>query len=411
MRAIVAVAHPFVLLWRRWTRRDSPADPRQVVFVAEYPRVREAKLAWVLRRAGWRTHLIYVNPPNFDAHRFFDGAERATSPWRAYFAAARRTTRLFHLFSLSGDPYVALLTRHKLGKTIFDPVDILECHFRPAALAARGLAPVCAWTREAVARADALCARDLQSLYARRRFGYARPARVVFFPEYCWGEEVAGPGSEPPDGAELRVAVPGIFGLERDGEGDWGYLRIGKLLAQAGVHLHLFVHWMHRDASVAARDARFAEYAELRRTTGRVHFEAAVPIERVVERLRDFHFGMCVHDYAAFGEPSRTFDPAVHRYGSSGRNFEWLDAGRPVLTTHEFSLWWFLFGRYGMLIACPPRLEGIGEVLRAAATPARRAAMAAGREKLSLARHARRLTAFYESVLAGATGPDVRDRK
>src|SRR4051794_6565288 len=82
-RASVAVGRATLGSLRKRT------DARLVVFIADYPRGRVAKLAFALRQCGWRVVLLYKHKSIFDTAAYFDEVVRYTDAWQALTLATR----------------------------------------------------------------------------------------------------------------------------------------------------------------------------------------------------------------------------------------------------------------------------------------------------------------------------------
>src|SRR6185503_20005918 len=107
-------------------RRRYRATHKQVVFISEVPRVREAKLAYGLRRNGWQVVLLHGAPASYDIGRHFDGAIAFRDPDHAASEALRFSPVAYHVFSPAGGLPSAYLVNARPGPVIFDTTDLLE---------------------------------------------------------------------------------------------------------------------------------------------------------------------------------------------------------------------------------------------------------------------------------------------
>ena len=230
-----------------------------IVFVSEKPRGRDAKQALALRSRGWKAIALHQLQPNYDPLCFFDEAVQYRDPIDALEIAKDLSPVAFHLHSMmSNEPVIRAFIRHRPGPVIFDVNDTVRASFGERYLQSHpDVAARESDERFCIENADALCCRDLQVRYTIGRGGYRRPQDVIYFPEYCSQPHVIPGRKLSDDSGECHLVHVGIFGIEKRGEADTGYLDIVKLLAAQGVHLHLYVHPFFYRASQAV----FEEWA------------------------------------------------------------------------------------------------------------------------------------------------------
>src|SRR5438105_9846391 len=79
--------------------RLRPRLERQVVFVSNAPRMREAKIARGLKLAGWEVILLSRDQPGFDVDFYFTRHERYSDSWGALKLASAFSPLAYHVFA------------------------------------------------------------------------------------------------------------------------------------------------------------------------------------------------------------------------------------------------------------------------------------------------------------------------
>jgi hypothetical protein len=386
-------------------RRRYAATPRHVVFVSQFPRGREAKIAHGLRRAGWTVTLLYTSEPNYDLRRYFDACIRFVAPEDAVARGADLTPVAYHLFALAGDLACTHVINAKIGPLIFDTTDMLEAAYQGNRAKLEQVWPLIRMQRHALRYADAYCARDLQFKYAKKLLNYARGGRSIFFPEYCWGvaKLLNERGAESRDSRTIRCVLAGNFGIEKMGEGDWGYLRIAEQFIAAKVALHLYPNWFHFASSEEEFSGLFAEHLSLARSSEYFKLYRPMPADALATGLSRYDFGINITWSEVAGEPATSFNPALMPYVMSARVFDYLDAGLPVVMSRSHRLVHALLRRYKVGIEADAAFMAdiAGNLRPMANIEARKRAVAAS-HALAIERHIERLTRFYRQVAADA---------
>jgi len=330
--------------------------------------------------------LLYKRDPNFDVARFFDATVRYHDDEEALEIARRYSPVVYHVCSVWADTTSAFLIRHKPGKMIYDCWDVVD-----------GIADA-AWQaqlqRFCLEHADALCCRDLRPRYLCRALGYALPAKRILFQEYCWDAAEALPRERPAAEESIHAVVSGYIGVERRGENDNGYLSIADCLAAQGVHLHIYPH----PSQVPVEDL-FSDYVALAGRTRFVHLHQPLPMEQLVPELARYDVGISLTHALTFGTPVKDYSAAYLRYCGSARIFDYADAGLPVVLNRALAFQYSLLARHGIAMdGSSSMLMNARRELERFCTPERRRHVRAFRSKYSVARHAKRLIAFYLSV-------------
>lgn len=325
-----------------------PGRERRVVFVCDEPRVRQCKLAAGLRELGWKVHLLRsrARPPECELEPFFDEVQAYWSPFEAMAMAREADALAIHAFSPWVDETTLAFVQDKPGKVVYDYTDVLsEIRVEDPAMVEN--------QRRCIEQADALCCRDLRLRHVVRSKGWTLPPRRMMFLDYCWdGAQELLPRRQ--DG--LHVVSIGSFGIERYGQFDNGYLEIARLLADQGIHFHLYPvprQLQHGDSFEEA----FSDYLDLGARTGLVHMHRPLPMDRVVKEISQYHLGVNVVQALSFGRQLTGYSPAHFRYCGSARVFDYLDAGLPVLLNRDFLFQYRPLARYGLV------LEGSGPCL------------------------------------------------
>lgn len=378
------------------------AHPQTVLFVSPLLRAREAKMATALHRQGWKVVLIYLQNTPFTPETYFDVAIQARSEGEAHALAKSLQPSLCHAFSGAVDDLLLRLCRDKPGPLIIDLNDV----FCPSLFnyCTERFEP----TRECLAKADGLCARDLQARAAERIDGYRLPEQKLLFPEYAWAEAPEASEATPArlQRDEVHVASVGTFCLESRGEYDSCYLKLAELLTQQQIHFHIYPHWFYQKSSLSAFNwdlaADFRDYFELQSRSQYLHIHDSVGFDVLGRELLAYDFGIVAGGCPEFGQRLELLKPEYMATCYSGRIADYLDARLPVLINEEVRLNFRLLSHYriGLDLRGVLRPGFREQLLEAKRDPRRRQAVEHAASRLSLARNAARLTAFYEATMA-----------
>lgn len=135
---------------------------REVVFVGDLQRSRQAKIARGLREAGWRTVLLKKNAPNSIMKTCFNEVRAYRDEQEALALAHTYTSRAFHVFSIRSEKTSVALIRHKPGPIVCDFWDLGTTLHDPGA--EREVPD----QRFCLENADALCSRDFRPQWLKR---------------------------------------------------------------------------------------------------------------------------------------------------------------------------------------------------------------------------------------------------
>ena len=372
-----------------------------ILFVTSQLRPRELKMAYGLKKLGWKVALIYFKWTPFDSGEYFDLAIEASSVSQAHAYAKALSPRICHVFSGAIDELVLALCRDKPAPVVIDLNDVFApslfdyCHerFEP--------------TKEALALADGFCARDLQVKSAEKVDGFSLPPHIILFPEYCWN-------STTNDGKtgceflskEVHVVSVGTFSLESQGMFDSCYLRLAKLMVEQQIHFHIYPHWAYRRDHMGSPHADFerdfADFLSLEKLSPYLHVHDSLPIEELAEVLPQYDFGIVSGGCEALGQKLGFYHPAYLETCYSGRISDYLDARLPVLINSEVKFDYWLLKRYDICV----NLEGVLQpgfkqsLLDLKRDAAQREAMERAVQRLSVDHNSPRLAQFYREIIA-----------
>lgn len=377
----------------------SARDPKEVVFVGDWPRTRQAKLAFGLRQAGWRTVLLHRAAPNFDASMCFDEVhafgclnQAAPEPDAEEALALARTfhPRAYHVFSQWSEVTSEVMIRNKPGPVIYDVHDTVATIWDEGAKAEE---PRQRWCME---HADGLCIRDLRHQFLKR-LGYRLPRPKIFFQEYCWRTKDSTEVSNPFPEGEIHLVSAGSFDIEKLGVRDSGLLRLGQMMADQGIHLHIFPSTLQLLALDGRFENIFSDYIDLEARTGLVHMHRPLTVEALAEELRRYTAAFNVTAGLTFRSGMARYDPTSLRYNGGARFFDYLEAELPVVLNRESVFVFRFFERFGLVAEAS--LEAISDMRQTLAPlmgPEAKARARRARGIYSLEAQIPRLIRFYE---------------
>jgi putative sugar O-methyltransferase len=378
------------------------ANRHSVLFVSPLLRAREVKMAFALRQIGWKVVLVHLQNTPFAPEAYFDIAIQARTEREAHSFAKTLRPRICHAFSGAVDGLLLQLCRDKPGPLVIDLNDV----FCPSLFnyCTERFEP----TRECLAKADALCARDLQARAAHHLDGFPLPEHTLLFPEYTWADS-------PPlaavqarsDSDEVRVVSVGTFCLESRGEYDSCYLKLAELLAAQKIHLHIYPHWFYKESPLSAfnwdLEKDFTDFFALQRRTDYLHIHDSIGFEALPTELSAYDFGIVSGGCAEFGQRLGLLKSAYMMNCYSGRISDYLDARLPILINKEVAFNFQLLRHYRVEIDLRGVLQpGFRDLLLTVKRdPDQRRDVEEAAKLLSIGRHASRLAALYERVIAG----------
>jgi hypothetical protein len=384
---------PVAIFRARQAARDKQRVPRLAVFVCSEPAVRQAKLAWGLRSAGWKVVLIYRKKPDWALESYFDEARQFRSGWEALAIAGGYRPAVYHAFpELYAGKLAYIFARHKPGKLVFDIWDIIyyewpefsEQLFHPSIL------------RYCLEHSDGFCSRDFRLKYAARSL-QVRPPRVIFFPDYCWdtGQEE---GRDRDGDNEMHVVLVGSFGLEKFGRSFDGYLDIAEKLTSQGIHFHIYLHphwwWLSEQEFKEV----FSDYLALARHTPFFHLHESMPMDSLVKEISGYDIGIFINRALIYEDVSPHIKEVLGHFCPT-RIADYMDAGLPVISNKELRLAFFALRRYGAAVdATKEMMNNARRYLEPLLSPGVRERIKKGRADYSIKKQIGRLITFYESL-------------
>lgn len=377
---------------RRWTggrQRDrSPqAEAITIALVTRRVTAREVKIAQALRLGGWRTVLLAKAPlaPGSDT-RAFDQVAAFTDYSDILRLLDETGAAAIHLFAHGDNLFYLPLGLLAPGPLVYDPYDVWQGMFRTPR-AARFYRLELRAERWFCEHASRLCARSLEPLLLKRRFGY-RLAPSIYFPEYC--RQLPQPATPP--GPETHIVYcGGVWPEDRYPPTTHGYaqyLEVARRLAAQQLHLHVYPANTGDGVPFAEF---FAAYLAEAQASPYFHFHAPLPYAELMAALPAYDFAMHIFGPGINTQTGQN-SPDKLRYSSANKLFDYIEAGLPVIMHggfHQLGL----VRHYGRAI--PIRtLDGLAARLHAERdTPFPR------RPSVTLAYQAPRLDQFYRELL------------
>jgi putative sugar O-methyltransferase len=384
------------------------ANRHSVLFVSPLLRAREVKMASALRQIGWKVVLIHLQNTPFAPEDYFDIAIQARTEREAHSFAKTLRPRICHAFSGAVDGLLLRLCRDKPGPLVIDLNDV----FCPSLFnyCTERFEP----TRECLAKADALCARDIQARAAHHLDGFPLPKHTLLFPEYTWADPPPVAAVQARfDSDEVRVVSVGTFCLESRGEYDSCYLKLAELLAAQKIHLHIYPHWFYKESPLSAFNwdlaKDFTDFFALQRRTDYIHIHDSIGFEALATELLAYDFGIVSGGCAELGQHLGLLKSAYMTACYSGRISDYLDARLPILINKEVGFNFQLLRHYRVEIdLCGVLQPGFRDLLLSVKRDrGQHRVVEEAAKRLSVGRHASRLAALYERVIAGRPQPGI----
>lgn len=360
---------------------------KQVVFIAEYPRMRLSKIAGALRENGWEVVLICLH--RHDAcnwSEYFDHIETFSNPEQALSIAAKYNPQAYHVFTGSGDLLTLRFVQEKLGKTIVDfydygegtPVDSEDISMR-------------AYRWQAIESADGIVVRDIRLGKLGRELGINRPEKIIFFPEYCGAENI-----------NIKKETNGIHlvscGFIANGDSGWGFKEAMEKFLDQGLFVHVYPHPMQYGAPNFKED--YQEYFELEKKCSNFKLHSPVKMENVVEEISKYHFGISVSWDLSHGKLFKSHAIAFLASCNSARNIDYLDAGLGVILSPQLKFQKWLLDRFEVAVSATPEFFNKAgmELASLLNNPNWKANINRARQKYSVKNNISRLENFYREI-------------
>lgn len=365
-----------------------------IIFIADFPWERPAKIATALRNRGISVLLIYVTEPNnFDPREYFEYTIKADTAEEAVTIAHRLRPGLIHLFSYGADKISYYLFRNRVGKIIYDYKDCFENVISPPSHDA--------WhtvQRQSVELADGLCCRDLQ-LWNYCKVNNIRPkGKRMLFLDYCWGQS-EGAVSNRSDG-EVHTVLAGNFTVEKmtPVSTDSGYIHTARALTGQGVHVHIYPRWHYQ--YITDRD-QMSDYLELAEKSPYFHIHESVPMSEFTKELSQYDFGLGIFQGALFHEIGiHSCQNGHEKHGMATRWFDYLEAGLDILASPELNFMYRVMRNAGVAVPATPELflkNDVKAVLAKRMKEYKQLRINAARHKLDINKNIDRLIGFYQT--------------
>ena len=360
-----------------------PRTPTQVVFVSDRPGSRVAKLAYGLQQAGWEVVLLHLKSPTFDASKYCVELHQYRNPWEALLLAARYTPVVYHLFSSWNFDVATTLIRHKPGKIVFDDYDVMAGMVKED-FARKHYPGQLELERFCLENADGLCCRSLETQHAKRRLGYRFKGSRLFFPDYMWSDATSANSEKPWTGRCNRAVVycgnmPSSNRLSYIGQ-------IAQRLAIAGWDLHLYPSY---DRFQVPEKGASDQPSNL-------HIHSRQDCRVLIDKLSQYAVGLQIPNKLA---NRGAYTDVKRTYSMTGKMFDYLDAGLPVLIADQRVQTWLL-RRYDAAIQLSVKkpLESLSSLKSSEVESARHGMDAARQQHLAIGVQIPRLIEFYQRV-------------
>lgn len=369
-----------------------PRTPKQVVFVADWPRSREAKLAYGLKRAGWDVILLFKHQPTFDPDRYFSRIHQYQKPVDALSLAASYTPVVYHVFS-NWDFITALaFIIYKPGKIVFDDYDVLAGMLKKDNLSEHDLIKL-EMERFCLENADGLCCRSIETQYAKRKLGYSYKGKRIFFPEYCWNIFNHNNGKGESKNFVIANAGNLYIDIRRNlNEYNNYHLFLALVFAQHNIASYLFkTNLNHLEVSFVSQASGNNPLIKI----------TQLSYEKLMDEL--YHFcdaGLICAPQKITSLEQESYSQNKRNYAIGNKAFDYIDAGMAIImdTENRFLFWYIkryhkvidfnLFisdlNKYSGLIRSW-QSDGSGELFHAS-------------QVLSVSSHIHRLEGFYENI-------------
>ncbi len=319
-----------------------------VVFVSEYPRGREYKLAAGLQQQGWTVILLCTNPPIFNDFKYFHTIINISSygPERLAALLDDVSPSICHIFTYYRYNTAAfLLSAQRRYAVVLDPYDLLSGMFTEAYFVKnRWQQQQMLMEQRCLKLADGICCRHLETQVFARDVLPRKQNRVLVL-DGCMPVERVMRG--PEELRDIKVVYSGQVSVEKlNPAHNEGLLWMAKRLLACGLGFHVYPNAY----SFADPDARFSEYRELEQTShGAFQLHCPVSFETLARELSQYDIGTLSMSPVK-GEPAYLRTAAKMKYCTTNKIFDYLDAGLPVITNDSAKFITSCLKRHGAAI-------------------------------------------------------------
>ncbi|MEW6235204.1 MAG: hypothetical protein AB1656_07435 [Candidatus Omnitrophota bacterium] len=321
-----------ILAARRACRR--PRVSRLAVLVSDFPRSREAKIAYGLQQNGWKVVLLHKEEPTFDPAQYCAEHRSYRSSWEALLLASQYSPVVYHVFSCWNFNTAELFVRHRPGKIVFDDYDVLAGMVDEERLESKYPKQLNK-ERYCLENADGLCCRSIETQYAKRHHGYKYSGSRIFFPEMCWNTDFHTPKKNDFD--KFCVALVGNLSINADEEINHPnnyHLQMALYLSQYSVYVRMY-------CPVIDKNEPFLQ--QLMQTNSFISRHWLSP-DRLIQDMFFFcHGGMlCCPSVESDAMYRRT----KRNYGIGNKVFDFIDAELPIFYENSGRFMDWLLYRY-----------------------------------------------------------------
>ena len=366
-------------------------EKKQVVFVSDMPRSREAKIAYGLKHAGWDVILLHNYVPTFDATKFCAEVHQYTTPQEALDLAISYSPVVYHVFSNWNFGVATTLIRNKPGKIIFDDYDVMAgmvkekiaCPQYPGQME---LEHFC------LENADGLCCRSLETKYAKRKMGYTYSMRRIFFPDYCWNNY----RSIQKDTLD-HFAVANIGNLYIDQNYDINHpknyhLKLAIMLSRQNIQSYLYKTFLTDETIHFVKEV-----------TGDNPFISVKNLgyDAMINEISQLcHAGLICTPQHITSNPDEIYCQVKRDLAIGNKAFDYVDAGMPIIMDSENKFLFWLLERYHKVFDFNVFIADVNKHVELIHeyTKNNSEERYHSRNALSIRHHIQRLTRFYESL-------------
>ncbi|MCA9346947.1 hypothetical protein KC960_05660 [Candidatus Saccharibacteria bacterium] len=304
----------------------------RIVFIAEHPGERPAKLAYGLRCKGVSCLLIHISDLNFNTIAYFDYSIRCYSPAECVEIARRLSPDIIHIFSFHTDQTALAVINQGLDcKIVYDYKDIFENTI------AYPFDPIL-WQgqRTLIERADGLCCRDRQIDHYCKVNSVNLNNKCILFLDYCYGMQLPL-ANKTIKANEIHVVFHGSM-IPEDMLPQYscnGFYLIAEAFVQQKVHVHVYPGTFLVNHLSSKNNPLFKQ---LEKNNHYFHLHSFLALEDLLTTISQYDFGIILHQGGTFGIPDRYVLDGHHAYGMSTRLFDYLEAGLDVLVQDNFTM-------------------------------------------------------------------------
>jgi hypothetical protein len=295
-----------------------------ILLVADKYLPRTEKIAFALHSLNkYNLILITSDRRKHKQNAYYVASYTVKSPFKTLWLVKKINPFIVHIFSSWNYDHAFFLIKHKNefnAKIVFDDYDVFAGMLRKrhTELMFPGQTRK---ERYCLENTDGHCCRSIETQYTKRILKYRINNNRIFFPEYMW----ECPVKKPEKKTNVLVYV---------GNFNTGVITLAYELRKINWHLEIFsAHYaktiaMHIPENLIVHDP--------------------VPAEILIEVLRSYPVAIqlpgCILDVT-----NSIYTENKYLYAASGKIFDYLEAGLPVLISDEFFQRWIL-KRYGAAI-------------------------------------------------------------